>query len=328
MLANKMKNLLISILITLFPFAAVFSDDESKFKELLGYTNVTVTKVEPDGIRIIHESGAAKIPIEKIPEELRSKFGINENGAQAHRQQIRENDQRRSPSGSDRNPGSSYGSGTKQQIVLLSTGGRVIIEYGNDVIYGTNPPNNSYYKNSKIHISDFYHVLKLHADQVAGNTLVQSAGKSYRTEFKSLTPKTATISKKGRISWIQPGGARFEVKLFDPQNNAVQGEATINVKVVLIPVTSGVKEDKVVETLGFPDSKTSKYFEWHSKSGTFEGIWYSFETDGHGETVNHFSYNKYPGLKLHLNILKNLSSARTIGWHSSYGIGVVSGLDD
>ena len=46
-------------------------EDKMKFDKLLDYTNVTVTKIEPDGIRIIHESGAAKIAYERTERKFR-----------------------------------------------------------------------------------------------------------------------------------------------------------------------------------------------------------------------------------------------------------------
>ena len=41
------------------------------------YSGATITKVEPDGLRVTHESGTAKIPFEKLPEELRIKYGYD-----------------------------------------------------------------------------------------------------------------------------------------------------------------------------------------------------------------------------------------------------------
>lgn len=48
---------------------------QMKFAELLEYKGVTVTKIEPDGVNIMHESGLAKIPYEKLTPELQAKFG-------------------------------------------------------------------------------------------------------------------------------------------------------------------------------------------------------------------------------------------------------------
>jgi hypothetical protein len=41
------------------------------------YKNVTVRKVEPDGLSISHESGLAKIPFSKLPAEVQKKHGYD-----------------------------------------------------------------------------------------------------------------------------------------------------------------------------------------------------------------------------------------------------------
>lgn len=48
------------------------------------YTGVTVTKVEPDGISIAHETGSAKIPFNKLPEALQKKHGYDPEKAEAY----------------------------------------------------------------------------------------------------------------------------------------------------------------------------------------------------------------------------------------------------
>ncbi len=65
-----------------------------KLDTLLDYKQVTITKVEPDGIRIIHESGAARIPYERIPDDLRTKLGMNQEVADAHRDMVKEQQQK------------------------------------------------------------------------------------------------------------------------------------------------------------------------------------------------------------------------------------------
>jgi hypothetical protein len=54
------------------------------------FQNVTITKVEPDAIRIMHEAGAAKIQFEMIPEELRKKFNMSSESVDLYREKIRE----------------------------------------------------------------------------------------------------------------------------------------------------------------------------------------------------------------------------------------------
>lgn len=66
------------LFVLLFPFIGYA--DEIKIKELFlvdgkKYESVTVRKIEPDGIRIMHAGGMAKIPYEKLTEELQKELG-------------------------------------------------------------------------------------------------------------------------------------------------------------------------------------------------------------------------------------------------------------
>ncbi len=72
------------------PQAPVTLDDKV-IPELNGYVSVTIRSVEPDGLRIMHESGAAKIPIEKLTEEQRAKYGLTVEGAALYRNKVAEN---------------------------------------------------------------------------------------------------------------------------------------------------------------------------------------------------------------------------------------------
>ncbi len=72
----NIKTLTITVVIATLIARSYAEDEPLKLETLLGYKNVTVTKVEPDGIRIMHDSGTTKVPIEKIPEELKIKLGL------------------------------------------------------------------------------------------------------------------------------------------------------------------------------------------------------------------------------------------------------------
>ncbi len=54
------------------------------------YTNAKLIRVEPDGIRIMHETGAAKIGFEDIPHGLRGFFTFDADKAVAYREARRE----------------------------------------------------------------------------------------------------------------------------------------------------------------------------------------------------------------------------------------------
>lgn len=62
--------------------------DGKVIPEMNGYKSVTIRGVEPDGIRVIHESGTSKIPIEKLTEEQRAKYGLTVEGAAQFRSRV------------------------------------------------------------------------------------------------------------------------------------------------------------------------------------------------------------------------------------------------
>lgn len=47
---------------------------------------VELVKVEPDGIRVIHSAGMAKVPFESLPVELQKKYGYDPAKAKVHRE--------------------------------------------------------------------------------------------------------------------------------------------------------------------------------------------------------------------------------------------------
>jgi hypothetical protein len=65
--------------------------DGKVIPELNGFKSVTIRRVEPDGLRIIHESGTAKIPFENLTEDQRAKYRIYPERAAQYRQQVAEN---------------------------------------------------------------------------------------------------------------------------------------------------------------------------------------------------------------------------------------------
>jgi hypothetical protein len=81
------------LLLLLFPLLLAAEDE--KLAELVTldgktYQAVTIRKVEPDGLSILHAAGTAKVPFEKLPEELREKYGYDAAAAAEHRKQAAE----------------------------------------------------------------------------------------------------------------------------------------------------------------------------------------------------------------------------------------------
>jgi hypothetical protein len=52
--------------------------------------NAKVTKVEPDGLKIVHEDGVGKVPAELLPDELRAKYSFDPQKAKAFRKKTEE----------------------------------------------------------------------------------------------------------------------------------------------------------------------------------------------------------------------------------------------
>lgn len=79
--------LLIAIVLSSLPLAA--EDSYAKLTTLKGreYLAVTVSKVEPDGLRIRHESGTAKLLFQDLPEDVRTKYDYDPAAGEHFRKQ-------------------------------------------------------------------------------------------------------------------------------------------------------------------------------------------------------------------------------------------------
>ncbi|MCW1921797.1 hypothetical protein OKA05_04485 [Luteolibacter arcticus] len=80
-------------LLLLFP--VLLAAEEEKLAELVTrdaklYTGVTIRKVEPDGLSILHDSGTAKIPFEMLSKDLQTKYGYDKATAAEHQERLAE----------------------------------------------------------------------------------------------------------------------------------------------------------------------------------------------------------------------------------------------
>ena len=73
-------------LLLLVPASAMENEAIAELKTLNGkiYHDAYVTKVTPSEIRIMHESGAARISLKDLPDDLKAKFGYDPEKAEAH----------------------------------------------------------------------------------------------------------------------------------------------------------------------------------------------------------------------------------------------------
>lgn len=51
-------------------FAELEAQDAKRRVEIVGYTNATLLELGPNGARIVHDGGIAKVPLEKLPQSL------------------------------------------------------------------------------------------------------------------------------------------------------------------------------------------------------------------------------------------------------------------
>ena len=212
---------------------------------------------------------------------------------------------------------------TKFAYIKLSDKQQLEIEYGNDIIYG-GMINSSYKIGGKgeeycLFLVDNY--FKIYGDTVVKNKLVKIKEYNLKIKYASLNPDIATVNEFGKICWKDKGLAKFKISAFDFDSNAELGNTIIEIKVIKFSfVYFETSLEEVVEKLGFPDRETQTYFEWYHKYGFFEGIWYSFSSDagcGYGITVKHWSYDKYPYLKIYVGDSK-YRYVQTQGWGSGY----------
>jgi len=76
-------------------FPVLLAAEEDKMDQLVTvdgktYDAVTIRKVEPDGLSILHAAGTAKVPFEKLSADLQTKYGYNKEAAAEHRKQLAE----------------------------------------------------------------------------------------------------------------------------------------------------------------------------------------------------------------------------------------------
>jgi hypothetical protein len=73
-------------LLLLVPASAMENEAIAELKTLNGkiYHDAYITKVTPSEIRIMHESGAARISLKDLPDDLKAKFGYDPEKAEAH----------------------------------------------------------------------------------------------------------------------------------------------------------------------------------------------------------------------------------------------------
>ena len=77
-------------ILPIFIAAALGTARAADIKTLDGkqYKNVTVSRVEPDGIVITASYGIIKLPFEELPKDIQAKYGFDASRAAKFRQQV------------------------------------------------------------------------------------------------------------------------------------------------------------------------------------------------------------------------------------------------
>lgn len=218
--------------------------------------------------------------------------------------------------------------GTKFVYIDLPDKQQLKIEYGNDVVYGAMRSKDKWLlsydiRSEDIQEKEFYvrrtnwHHLRVHGEIVVENRLVKIPGYNLRVEYASLTLDIATIDESGGIEWKDKGLAKFKVSVFEHNSNIELGNSVVEVNVIKLPIITDYygfsSVEEVIQKLGFPDRETKARFEWYEESGHFEDIYYSFSSDGYATFLQHWSYDKYPYLRI-----KDSTQVYTQGWDSLY----------
>jgi hypothetical protein len=81
------------ILPLLLLFPVLLAAEDEKLTELVTldgkfYQDVTIRKIEPDGLSIVHKAGTAKVPFEQLPGSIQEKYGYTPEAAAEHRKQL------------------------------------------------------------------------------------------------------------------------------------------------------------------------------------------------------------------------------------------------
>lgn len=83
---NRLLWAIIGCAIITTGFSAGVNDtyDELQTTDGITYKSCTVTKVEPDGLTVMHSEGAGKIPFAKLPADIQQKYNFNPAAAETY----------------------------------------------------------------------------------------------------------------------------------------------------------------------------------------------------------------------------------------------------
>lgn len=196
-----------------------------------------------------------------------------------------------------------------QQGVVVD-GVNVKLSYAPSTIYRLAPPAREdsmwdYYRPSgKLGISS-------DSDVLDGKYLKLPSGKAARITYASSDPAVVSINESGAMQFLAPGEVLISVTILETV-------LRVPLSVVELPIQYGASMDDLIATQGFPDTRTDRYISW-PKSDFVDGVFYS-PSIGHGATVKHFIYDRWPGVVIRFNALDKVNDAANIGWLDTGGL--------
>jgi len=85
------------------------------------YKASTITKFEPDGLTVMHESGVLKIPFAELPQKLRDTFGYSEAEAQRYKNELQAAQKRQQAERQEKIKKASYEAGFNDGFLVGKT---------------------------------------------------------------------------------------------------------------------------------------------------------------------------------------------------------------
>jgi hypothetical protein len=197
----------------------------------------------------------------------------------------------------------------KSPVPLMVEGRKLLVHFGSNRVYGVKAdPELSRLLNWKYRAAGALQLAVEDGGRLAiQNRFVKVGGATRTIRYASSNESVLRIDEKGQLTIEGPGRADLTVSV---------DEASMRIpfQVVAVPLQTGLAKEKVIEALGLPDHQAKQYIRWLD-SAFIDGIFYYANTkDGLGLSVEHWQYDKYPGVVLRFDGLDRLQDCAQPEW--------------
>lgn len=197
----------------------------------------------------------------------------------------------------------------KSPVPLMVEGRRLLVHFGSNRIYGIKAdPELSRLLKWKYRTAGALQLAVEDDGRLAvQNRFVKVGGATRTIRYESSNESVLRIDEKGKLTIEGPGRTDLTVSVDETS-------VRIPFQVVVVPLETGVTKEKVIEALGLPDRQAKRYIRWLD-SAFIDGIFYYANTkDGLGLSVEHWHYDRYPGVVLRFDTLDRLQSCAQPAW--------------